>query len=366
MRGMKNVAIVLLLLSCGACKKIFDFSPSEKFAAISDSIRTIILDNEFDADFNGSILVGLGTDILLRQHYGFVDIEKSASINNRSKFNVGSGAKEIPAMALIVLIEEGRISCGDTINKFLTSLPLWAGKITVENLLFYESGLPHMNFLTSSSDESTFRDLAKIDTLLFDPGTRYLYSNFNNFLQAKIVEHVVGSDFRSWVKSNFFQPLEMSGAVYTSNPTNIALEMTKSWSGEFGDDEDSNPDFKQFELCYGPLYMTTLDMFKWMVFVQNKYIKRGSRTECFYRLSSLSSLGPLGIIEKQNGEIVLHEHGGMAYSFEILMYRDYEKGTTIILMSNRSKRKQLSSIKDEIIRIIDMNMIQVNERVDVN
>lgn len=345
---LANIFIFLVLASLWSCKINKELSVEKE---LNRTIKKLISIHG-QGQFNGSILLAKGPHILLRQHHGFIDIQKTKLIDGQSRFNIGSAAKEIPAMAILDLIEKGKVDYKDTIAQYLDHLPPWAGRITIRDLLFYESGLPPINFLTSNSDDHAKRDLKKIDALLFEPGEGYLYSNWNNFLQAKIVESVVKMDFRLWAKQYFFDPLEMNDAVYTSNPPDITNNITRSYSQEYGDDILNNPRFKHFELCYAPLYMTTMDLFKWIEYVHQKYQTGGKGIAGFFQPSSLNRQGPLGII-KQEGDIVrFHIHGGAAYSFEIQTYKDYQKELTIILMTNNSTAVDLEELRDEVLKIL--------------
>lgn len=92
-------------------------------------------------------------------------MEKSAPITGQSRFNIGSACKEIPGLAILELIEQGKLDYKDKVDRFLDYLPDWAGRITIEDLLFYRSGLPPIDFRSSNNDENTVKDLQKVDQL---------------------------------------------------------------------------------------------------------------------------------------------------------------------------------------------------------
>ncbi len=318
---------------------------------INEAIRQLVHSGSHST-FNGSVLVAKNGKIIAAQSRGFIDIERTALITSESRFNIGSAAKEIPGIAILDLVNEGKLSYQDNLRLYLEDLPAWSMKVTIKDLLFYESGLPDMNLLTANSDENAIKEIKKMDSLMFEPRSNYLYSNWNNFLQAQIVEKVVGSDFQSYIKRKYFDRLKMSGAVYTSNPPKITKNITKSYNRLNGDDASNNPVFKHFELCFGPLYKRPVDLLKWVEYVQAKYKKGGVGVEEFFTKTTIQKQGPLGIIERDAKRITAHKHGGIAYSFETLIYRNYSDGISIILMTNSLRPQELDSLRDHILEII--------------
>lgn len=303
--------------------------------------------------FSGSLLVAQDGEIFVQQNYGFIDFEKSASITNQSRFNIGSAAKEVSSVAILDLIERGKLDYADPVNEYLDYLPKWAEKVTIRDLLYYKSGLPPVDFLKTKTDELAIKELQRLDALTFEPGTDYLYSNWNNFLQAKIVESIVGMDFPSWVKQQFFDPLGMQGAFYGSTLPSVTENITKAFSQHYGDDVANHPNFKIFELCYAPLYMTPEDLFKWVEYVSRKYQEGGKAIAPFFQATTIEQQGPVGVIKKEGDQVTTHIHGGGSYSFETLIYRDYQKDFTIIMMSNDGYSNDLDKLRDNILEIID-------------
>lgn len=302
--------------------------------------------------FNGSILVARGNSVLFRQHYGYIDFDKSKLIDDHSRFNIGSIAKELPAVAILELVEKGELRYEDRLGELLPELPDWAEKISVSDLLFYESGLPGLNLLTANTDEKALRELKQLDALPTEPGTKYLYSNWNNLLQAAIVETLVQEDFQAWVSKQYFQPLEMGSAIYAKNPPEITENMTRSYSAAYGDDAKNNPNFKKFHLSYAPLYLTTLDLFKWMEFVHAKSRALSQKDPIFFRQTVANQPGPLGDIEWEENQIKFHQHLGQAYYFGALAYRNYQNDITVLLVTNDFGSCDLLKIRDNILAIL--------------
>ncbi len=305
-----------------------------------------------DSMFNGAILVMKDGKEIVRQNYGAVDFEKTGDIDDNSRFNVGSLSKELPAIAILDFILKGKLSYENTLHKYIDGLPQWAERVTIKDILFYTSGLPPLDFSKSSTDEKALIELGKIDTLMFSPGEGYLYSNWNNFLQAQIIESLSGQDFRTFILNEYINHLSIENSFYDSSSPRERNNMTRSYSETWGDDEYNYARFNIFELSYGPLYMTNMDLAKWIEYIGKRYDPNIEEVATFYQETDLNSLGPLGIVEFENGELVAHKHGGYAYSFGTTTYRDYKNRMTIVLMTNRNRADELDRFLDKIMEVL--------------
>jgi len=262
-------------------------------------------------------------------------------------------AKEIPGVLVYDLALEGLLSLDDTIDKYLIDLPPWSSNITVLDLLFYASGLPNIDFKLIKNDSLAYDYLKSNKSI--NPTSKYIYSNWNNFILAKIVENVVNKEFQVYVQENYFNKLEIYNSFYDSTITSITDSMTSAYSSEFGNDQTGHPNFKRFKLCYAPLYMTTGDVLKWIEFVHDKYRREMKYSQHFFRETSLESQGPLGVIQHQNGKVTLHTHGGYSYSYGTATYRNYHNGIAVISMTNKNRGTEVIDFHNKVLDILRSN-----------
>lgn len=308
--------------------------------------------------FNGSILIAKDGIEILRQYYGWTDVDGTTLIDVHSRFNVGSLAKEIPSMSILDLVVEGQLSFDDTVDKYIKEMPEWSKRITISDLLFYKSGLPHINFRVVQSDKQAWEEFTKMTRLPFEPGSTYFYSNWNNFILAQIVEKITNLDFEKWVRTKYFDKLKINSSFYDSTSPEETSHMTKSFTEKFGNDETGNIKFKRFRLCYAPLYMTIGDVLKWVEFIRFKYAKWGQVEQQFYKPTTVDQQGPLGVLQHKDGQVDVHLHGGYAYSFGCSIYRNYENGIALILMTNKNEGIELPNLNDKILEILERNGIE--------
>ena len=140
--------------------------------------------------------------MLYEESFGFADGTIKHLLNSEHRFAFGSIAKEFPGVAVMKLKEEGLLRLDDNLSLFMPQLPDWADKITIRHLFQYSSGLPEIDWEVqfrndrAAKQEEVVKELYKLEKLEFEPGTDYLYSNYNLFLLQAIVESISGINFK--------------------------------------------------------------------------------------------------------------------------------------------------------------------------
>ena len=190
------------------------------------------LDSLFMATFKsgepgGSVLIAKDGKIFYRKGFGLEDLKTKKRITSESLFNVGSISKTFVAFAILRLADEGKLSLGDDIYRYFPDFINTgiAKKITIYHLLTHSSGLPDNRKITEDSvffltakDEENFAPLKKVDSLHFEPGERFEYSNPAFNALALIIEKVTSRKWQDYVKETIFRPSGMVNSDITDGP----------------------------------------------------------------------------------------------------------------------------------------------------
>jgi len=171
-----------------------------------------------DDRFSGAVLVARGTEILFKKAFGFA--EKRFGVPNRTdtKFNLGSINKFFTRLAVAQLAEQGKLSLGDPVIKYLSDYPnrQAAEKIKISQLLDMTSGLGDFfgdKFDGTPKDKiRSLRDYLPFfinDPLLFEPGADRRYSNAGYIVLGLVIEKLSGQDYYSYVRERIFKPAAM-------------------------------------------------------------------------------------------------------------------------------------------------------------
>ncbi len=165
-----------------------------------------------------SVSVGIGPIVRWASGYGLADVEQSVPATADTVYRLASVSKPITAVAVMQLIERGRLSLDDQVGKWLPDAPLAWQPITVEQLLTHQSGIRHY---TAAEDESgnayvkhyaSLRDALAIfsgDPLLHPPGAKMTYSTYAYTLLGVVIEAASGEDYVTFVTKNIFEPAAM-------------------------------------------------------------------------------------------------------------------------------------------------------------
>lgn len=190
------------------------------------------LDYFFTEVFNpqepgGAVLVMVDDSIVFAKGYGLANLETSEPITTKTLFNLGSISKTFVANAILLLAEQGKLSLEDSIIKYFPEFRnrSIAEKVKIKHLLTHTSGLPDIRdvtrdtvFYLSAKDAENWYPITKADSLLFEPGSQFEYSNpaYNGL--ALIIEKVSGMKWQEFVSTNIFKPSGMEQSTITDGP----------------------------------------------------------------------------------------------------------------------------------------------------
>jgi len=167
----------------------------------------------------GAVIVVKDGKILLRKGYGMANMELGVAMDPGMIFRVGSITKQFTAVAVLMLVEQGRLDLSDSITKYLPDYPTQGRTITIEHLLSHTSGIPSFTELAEwpalqRKDMSLQEiiDLFKNRPLEFPPGERWAYSNSGYILLGALIEKVSGESYEGFLAKHVFEPLGMTNS----------------------------------------------------------------------------------------------------------------------------------------------------------
>ncbi|MGI4789484.1 MAG: serine hydrolase domain-containing protein [Janthinobacterium lividum] len=173
--------------------------------------------------------------------YGLSDVAAKTPATVDTVYGLGSCSKPITAVAVMQLVEAGKISLDAPVSRYLDGLPTaWSG-ITVRQLLTHTSGLPNYRKFLKLDQLSSPRykmpdavvSLLTHVTLDFPPGTKYEYSNTNYHLLGQLIEKVSGQTYSAYLASYQFQPAGMTETRLSDAPTTAPNQATGyNWDGK--------------------------------------------------------------------------------------------------------------------------------------
>ena len=159
---------------------------------------------------------------VLAKGYGFADLENDVPATAETVYRIGSVTKQFTSAAIMRLVEQGKVSLDDTLQKFLPNFPTQGNRVTVRHLLNHTSGIKSYTSLGPKWARVMRIDLAP-DSLValfanepfdFKPGDQWLYDNSGYFLLGMIIEKVSGKPYGQYLKDEIFTPLGLKSTIY--------------------------------------------------------------------------------------------------------------------------------------------------------
>lgn len=181
-----------------------------------------IASSAFPPDAPGAaVLVMKGGKPLLRAGYGMADLEQGTKITPESVFRIGSITKQFTAVAVLQLIESGKMALSDPITKFIPDYPTQGKTITIAHLLTHTSGIQSYtnkpDFRTMMRRDLTPEELIatfRSDPMQFEPGAQWFYNNSAYILLGSIIEKVSGMSYAAYLEKNVFARAGLKHTFY--------------------------------------------------------------------------------------------------------------------------------------------------------
>lgn len=226
-------------------------------------------------------LVAREGQIIYRNAFGNANLELDVPMTPDMVFRIGSITKQFTAVAILQLMEQGKLNLDDEITKFIPDYPTQGHKITIHHLLNHTSGIKSYTSMSEFSmvlrkdhSPSQIIEIFKDKPMDFAPGERYMYNNSGYILLGYIIEKISGMTYEEYVKENLFKPAGMINSLYAND--NIVLK-NRAYGYQPSPGGYANSDYLSMSLPYaaGSLMSTVDDLFKWnQALKSNKLLKK--------------------------------------------------------------------------------------------
>ncbi len=334
-------------------------------------VDSIIQSAVTNSRFNAVVLIAEKGKITYEKAFGYREFAQQAPLKKSDIFELASVSKQFTAMVIMMLKEKGLLQYDDPVEKYL-NIP-YKG-ISIRNLLTHTSGLPdyqdimdqHWDKTKVAGNENIIAYLNQYaPPKLFEPGTKYTYSNTGYVLLASIAEKASGRDFIEFANTEIFQKLGMKHTAIRTLQEKAAVKnfaighmYVKEKNAFIRADSFPSSNYTIWlgnRKGPGRISSTVEDLLKWdQALYANKLINQQTLEEAFTPMvlkdGKISSYGFGWEIISNNptGKIVWHNGDNPGYKTEIMRFLG-KKATLIILCNNYSDQfeniiKQLQTL----------------------
>ncbi|MBV1757598.1 MAG: beta-lactamase family protein [Dethiosulfatibacter sp.] len=344
---------LVLFVGCGEVAMTDEIDDSTKEEIIAFQQRA----DEFlsKRNFNGSVLVVKEGIVYFGEGYGMADVENDLPNERETIYLIGSLTKSFTSMAIMQLHESKKLNVNDPIDKYFPKYPN-TSKITIHHLLTHTSGIdPNpIDFSAFSElfdlnnniiDKSVITEILEVAAekpLLFDPGTKFDYSNNGYMLLGAIIEEVSGLSFGEYIDEYICKPLEMTSTGYNTSGVPLeeqAIDASRSYSSNV------NP---VITYAGGGMHSTVDDLYRWDDAIRNNLLISKKSTDKM--LTPFIDSYAYGWRISNKNEYI---HTGNINGYRSLFIANTEKDYTVIILSNYPSTAEVNRIAQILISYIE-------------
>lgn len=287
--------------------------------------------------FTGTMMVEHGGKILTQRAWGVADRSRNIPVTLDTKFRIGSDSKMFTAIAVLQLVEAGKLSLDGTVGKYLPDYPssAFAREVTIRQLLTHTGGAGDIfgpEFDAHQAELRTNADYVKLfgarDPDHSEQGQK-AYSNYGFVLLGHIVEHVSGEDYYDYVRRHVFEPAGMTSTG--SLPENESVPLRAPGYTHDGDKLVDNASTLPYRgMAAGGGYSTAGDLIRFARALQAGKLISKAMLEQATRAQNPDRWYGLGFEIHGEGAAAYWGHGGGAPGMNAA-FRVYPASDTVIV-----------------------------------
>ncbi|UCF18888.1 MAG: serine hydrolase [Gemmatimonadota bacterium] len=305
--------------------------------------------------FNGVALVAQNGKTLFEQGYGYANLEWQVPNGLDTRFDIASLSKGFTALAIMLLVQEGKIDLEAPISTYLPEYRRdIAESVTVHQLLDHTSCIPEETAYMLESKTADQVDSERLLRLInaqdpvLEPGTRFSYNNVGYILLSWIAESVSGVDFAQFLTERIFQPLGMSSTGVASRA--VTAQQATGYTRLLGRYERPAIVDESWYRGAGGVYSTAGDLLAWDQALYEGALLSAELTERMFEPSQHADYGYGWSIryyweQGERRKIVSHEGGGPGAAAVIDRFLDDR--ILIVLLSNM-RHSQVGTLSRQI------------------
>ncbi|MBV7267949.1 serine hydrolase domain-containing protein [Winogradskyella luteola] len=347
---MKNILLIILattlhLLSCT--------THEEKVKKIDELIQANVKSLK---PFSGSVLVAQDGEIVYKGAFGYSDIKKRTKNKIDSKYFIGSITKQFTTVAILQLVEKGRIDLSDKLEKWIPEVN-GSDKITIHHLLSHQSGLKRDSYQDYNENVSHLERVLSVknDTLRFHPGTKSEYSSVGFYALTYIIEQVSEMKYEEYLNTFIFKPAKLKNTGLRQKKgqkiPGLSIGINRA-PDEYGVD---NFAFARYFDSYslgggGSLYSTVDDLYKFHVAVEDGTLLSKKNVDLMKKRWPLQKeprpFNTYGwevwdYLKSKNDPILVYGFSGRIYGYKS-MHRYYKKDNIVVIVLTNSEFSERS------------------------
>ncbi|EKT3963947.1 beta-lactamase family protein [Flavobacterium psychrophilum] len=323
---------------------IFSLSLSAQQKTRFDKIDSLLVYLNQNKKFMGQVCIRQAGNVVFEKAYGFANVENNLSANKNTKYKIGSITKTFTAVMIMQLIEEKKLKLDSKLSKFYPQIPN-ATKITIHDLLHHRTGI--LDFINGDSTVNVYQKVSKEEMIakisgykpVFEPNTKFEYSNSNYYILGKILEEVTKKEYATNLEERITNKLQLQN---TSIATNTDPTKNESYSYNYTNEKWTIN--KEWDLLQafgaGNIAATTGDLTLFLEAIFNGLLLKKTSVDEMIKLEQ--SYGK-GLVAFPFGERKFYGHTGGIEGFRAVVgyYPTEKTGISLIVNGDNYNRNDI-------------------------
>jgi CubicO group peptidase (beta-lactamase class C family) len=362
--GLTRIGFALACVTVSVASRALPQSPPGFDAAWRDVSAFFHQRLDTAGIVGGSLWFLHGREVLAREFHGLADRETRRAVDEHTIYHWASITKTFTGIAIMQLRDRGQLRLDDPVVHYLPELrgvhnpygPM--REITIRQLLSHSAGFRMATWPWGGDKpwhphEPTSWDqlvaMIPYTEILFEPGSRYSYSNPGIVFLGRIIELLTGDDYEVYIDKNILKPLEMYHSYFDHTPYHLLRDRSNNYYVENGEITANGLDFDTgITVSNGGLNAPISDMVKYLAFLtgtsdtEDTILRRSSLEEMWQPVvdvpgdsgaATQSAMG-LAYFVLDHGGLRLIGHTGSQMAFLSFFYVDPATGAAAIAACN--------------------------------
>jgi CubicO group peptidase (beta-lactamase class C family) len=283
-------------------------------------------------------------------NFGLANIEDSISVDNKTVFSINSMTKAFTGVAIMQLVESGKLNLEDPISKYLDKLPKTWQNITVKQIATHTSGVPDIwespEHMFSEDNEILFKKI-KESPIVFKPGEKQNYNQTNYILLGLIIEKISGKSFEKFIIENQFEKVGMKNSIKAGmgDTYNIINHSARPYSYFIkGSLTTIHQPMPSYLYPAGGIYSTATEMAQWVIALQSNQLINAENLKTLWTPIELNN------VKKQ-------EENGSLYGTAIGFDTNSRTKNSVIFQSGGARNTLYIYPKDNVSIVVLTNLM---------
>lgn len=159
--------------------------------------------------------------VVFAKGYGVRELGKPGAVDARTRFAIGSTTKAMTAVALGMLVDDGKVRWDEPVITYLPDFrvgdPYVTRELTVRDLLTHRGGLGNADQLWASADYTAEEITRRVATIApaYSLRSRFIYQNIMYAVAGDVIAAASGVPWATFLRTRLFEPLGMAGTEAT-------------------------------------------------------------------------------------------------------------------------------------------------------